>query len=118
MIANAYAMNFPAFYTTSSSVKKAAPKPTGVMSKPIHGAVLLVVSLVMLVSLDGFLGIGFLSLLLTGKKYDWEAAFSPILKKLGIELASLSSLSPRRSNDVELDEAERQGLVSETAINS
>lgn len=84
MIANGYAMQYPALYSTKYIPKKGAPKTTGVMSLPNHGAMVLILSLIMLVTLDGFLGIGYISLLLFGRSYDWDAAFEPIHKKLGL----------------------------------
>jgi hypothetical protein len=86
MIANAYAMRFPAFYTKSGSstktVKDMPPKATGSMSFPVYGAIVLGLSIIMLFTMDNWLGIGYIALLLGGKHYDWEAAFGPLLSKI------------------------------------
>jgi hypothetical protein len=36
----------------------------------------------MLFTMDNFLGVGFLSLQLFGRSFDWEAGYGPLLKKL------------------------------------
>lgn len=82
MCANAYAMHFPSFYASKLSVPKATPKPTGSMSFPFAGALVLALSAVMLITMDGFLGLGYISLRAFGKCYDWEAAYSGLHKKL------------------------------------
>lgn len=87
MLANAYAMRFPALYTPSKTatyktVKEQTPKPTGSMSFPSYGALVLTLSIVMLFTMDNWLGIGYIALLLGGRHYDWEAAFGPLLSKV------------------------------------
>ena len=56
MIANTYSMQSPSFYTMKPPVKKGSPKPTGIMSMPDLGAAILLLSFIMLITLDGFLG--------------------------------------------------------------
>lgn len=84
MAGNAYSLRFPAFYAASKpgGVKKLPPKVTGSMSFPGYGAFVLILSAIMLVTMDSFLGIGYLSLRLFGRSLDWEAAYGPLLKKL------------------------------------
>jgi hypothetical protein len=81
MTLNAYSLHFPAFY---SSQKKAAapPKKTGSMSFPSYGAFVLLLSAIMIFSMDSFLGIGFLSLKIFNRSLDWEAAYGPLHKKI------------------------------------
>jgi len=87
MLANAYAMRFPALYAAPKTpaykmVKEQTPKPTGSMSFPSYGAWVLALSIVMLFTMDNWLGIGYIALLLGGRHYDWEAAFGPLLSKI------------------------------------
>eukprot|EP01035_Chromulina_nebulosa_P020263 gene20263-26307_t len=65
-------------------IKIAKPRATGIMSYPSYGLLVLFISIVMLVTLDGFLGIGYLSLALFGRSFDWDEAFIPLLNKIGI----------------------------------
>ena len=64
MTANAYALHHPtALYTATTgagAAKKKAlgPKPTGSMSFPSYGALILTLAAVMLFTMDSFLGIG------------------------------------------------------------
>jgi len=61
MTANAYALHYPtALYAASAGAKKKAlgPKPTGSMSFPSYGALILTLAAVMLFTMDSFLGIG------------------------------------------------------------
>eukprot|EP00597_Dinobryon_sp_UTEXLB2267_P008814 CAMPEP_0170084900 /NCGR_PEP_ID=MMETSP0019_2-20121128/19944_1 /TAXON_ID=98059 /ORGANISM="Dinobryon sp., Strain UTEXLB2267" /LENGTH=942 /DNA_ID=CAMNT_0010301145 /DNA_START=80 /DNA_END=2908 /DNA_ORIENTATION=+ len=85
MISNGYALHFPQLIgkSTATSGKPYVPKVTGSMSSPYHGALLLVLSFVMLFSMDSFLGVGFFSLVVCGRSYDWEAAYGPLHKKIG-----------------------------------
>eukprot|EP01035_Chromulina_nebulosa_P018679 gene18679-24426_t len=46
---------------------------------------LLIISAIMLVTFDAFLGIGFLSLALFCKSFDWESVYLPLHRKLGLE---------------------------------
>lgn len=68
MVLNSYSLQFPMNYIRSGqmSVKKQAPKATGSMSSPSYGAFVLLLSLVMIMTMDSFLGLGFLSLVLLG----------------------------------------------------
>jgi hypothetical protein len=81
MTLNAYSMHFPTFY---SSKKKTSspPKKTGSMSFPSYGAFVLLLSAIMIFSMDSFLGIGFLSLKIFNRSLDWEAAYGPLHKKI------------------------------------
>lgn len=94
MIANTVAMQSPSFYSGKPTMKKGAPKPTGIMSKPDLGAAILLLSFIMLVTMDGFLGLGYFSLLLFGRSFDWESAFDPIHKKLGLGRHAVSTPDP------------------------
>jgi hypothetical protein len=57
-------------------------KPTGAMSQPIYGLGTLFVAFIMLFTWDSFLGVGSFSLLISGRSYDWNEAYMPLLKKL------------------------------------
>lgn len=79
MTSNAYAMRFPAFHSKKTTLKQMPPKPTGSMSFPSYGAVVLALSFVMIFSMDSFLGFGFISLKLFGRSYDWEGMNDDII---------------------------------------
>merc|ERR1712070_1240398 len=98
MASNMYSLHFPLlndiWMTLTPMNKKAkkktgpyVPKKTGSMSFPSLGMGVLALSLVMLVTMDSFLGFGFLSLIIFGKRFDWEAAYAPLHKELGILVA-------------------------------
>lgn len=69
-----------------SNAKPYAPKRTGSMSRPGYGAAVLFVSMIMLLTMDNFFGLGYLSLALFGRHYDWAAAYSSLHKSLGISM--------------------------------
>lgn len=54
------------------------PKPTGSMSFPLSGFGVLILSAIMIFTMDNFLGLGWLGLLIFGKHYDWDEAFGPL----------------------------------------
>jgi hypothetical protein len=43
---------------------------------------MLVLSAVMLYTMDSFLGVGYFSLAMFGISFDWEEAYGPLLKKV------------------------------------
>ena len=102
MVANGYALHSPEIYstlvasssTTSTKKPKApyVPKTTGSMSFPSYGACVLFLSFLMIFLMDSFLGIGYLSLLVFGRSYDWDAAYSALHRKI------LGSSIDRNSN--------------------
>lgn len=57
-------------------------KPTGSMSNPLYGAIVLGMAAIMLFGWDSFLGVGFLSLKLFGRSANWNDAYMPILNKI------------------------------------
>ena len=57
-------------------------KPTGSMSSPVYGAIVLGVAAIMLFGWDSFLGVGLLSLKLFGRSANWNDAYLPILNKI------------------------------------
>lgn len=82
MALNSYILRVPSLYSQSGDKKKYVPKKTGGMSFPTYGAAVLALAAIMLFSMDSFLGIGFLSLLLSGRSSDWESAYGPLHKKI------------------------------------
>ena len=83
MAVNSYILRVPALYSQATAKKKPTPpKKTGGMSFPKYGAMVLTLAAIMLFSMDSFLGIGFLSLLLFGRSCDWEAAYGPLHMKI------------------------------------
>jgi hypothetical protein len=77
------------------------PAKTGAMSSPNYGLFVLFISAVMIFTMDSFLGVGSLSLYLFGKSFDWDAAYVPLLTKLGVRSnnsAKSSELSEFNSN--------------------
>jgi hypothetical protein len=117
MVANAYTLHFPAYFAKSGKPSANNPKPTGSMSFPTYGGYILLLSFVMLFGMDSFLGIGFLSLKLFGVSLDWEAAYGPLHKKIGVPMtgggASPHSPSSRLVKDAE---AESVALLTEEKI--
>jgi hypothetical protein len=66
-------------------VKTKAPtatKPPDSMSFPGWGFALLMTSFVMLATMDSFFGVGYLALLISGRSFDYDAAYMPLLKKI------------------------------------
>lgn len=57
-------------------------KPTGSMSSPVYGAIVLSFAAIMLFSWDSFLGVGFLSLKVFRKSLSWNDAYLPLLNKV------------------------------------
>jgi hypothetical protein len=57
-------------------------KPTGSMSSPVYGAIVLGFAAIMLFGWDSFLGVGLLSLKLFGRSANWNDAYMPILSKI------------------------------------
>eukprot|EP01035_Chromulina_nebulosa_P019115 gene19115-24949_t len=110
MIGNAFALHTPSFYNQKPVTKKSKPKPTGSMSFPNYGIFVLIISAIMLVTFDAFLGVGFISLTLFNRSFDWEEAFIPLHKKLGIDV-------PRDHAAVQLDASEGEFLLQDIKPN-
>jgi len=68
--------------TTGTTKKAYKPKPTGSMSFPTSGLMVLLLSAVMLLTMDNFLGFGYLGLLFGGKPFDYDEAYTPLLAKV------------------------------------
>eukprot|EP00607_Mallomonas_marina_P004963 CAMPEP_0182439996 /NCGR_PEP_ID=MMETSP1167-20130531/86781_1 /TAXON_ID=2988 /ORGANISM="Mallomonas Sp, Strain CCMP3275" /LENGTH=695 /DNA_ID=CAMNT_0024633825 /DNA_START=723 /DNA_END=2810 /DNA_ORIENTATION=- len=83
MLMNGYALHYPELMKKPAK-KAIGGKPTGPMSLPGYGAAVLALSVVMIFTMDSFLGVGFLSQAVCGRFPDWEAAYGPLLKKLGV----------------------------------
>lgn len=83
MAANSYTMNFAQYYVyKKTQIKSLPPQITGSMSFPSYGLIVLTFAAIMLFSMDGFLGVGFLSLRIFGRAYDWDAAYGPLMKTI------------------------------------
>jgi hypothetical protein len=82
MVVNGFALHFPRLFNTAKVTKQNIPKPTGSMSFPISGVAVLITALVMLITMDSFFGIGYISLVIFGKKYDYEKAYNPLIDKI------------------------------------
>ncbi len=83
MVVNGFALHFPRLFSKGNvGIKQNIPKPTGSMSFPISGVMVLMTALVMLVTMDSFFGIGYISLVIFGKKYDYEKAYNPLIDKI------------------------------------
>jgi N-acetylneuraminate 9-O-acetyltransferase len=67
---------------SASATPPSRGKPTGSMSNTANGLLTLVVALVMLITWDNFFGLGWLSLKLLSRSYDWNDAYLPLLKKI------------------------------------
>jgi hypothetical protein len=82
MVSNGYTAHFPGIVSATAAKKPYKPKPTGSMSFPGLGAFALGLAVIMLFTMDSFLGIGYVSLLLFGRSYDWEAAYAGLHRKI------------------------------------
>ena len=91
MVSNGYTAHLPILLTAPKA--KYVPKPTGSMSFPGLGAGALLLAVVMLFTMDSFLGIGFLSLMLFGRSYDWEAGYGALHRKI-LGADSISTREP------------------------
>ena len=96
MIAGAYGLRYPARLADGGNSLVKAPKPyepkvTGSMSFPSYGLLVLLISAIMMWGFDSLLGVGYLSLAIFGRTADWEAAYTPLHKKLGISAAGVST---------------------------
>ena len=105
MAANAYALKTPSFYASKPIKKNVGGKVTGSMSSPFYGALLLLLATIMMFTMDSFLGLGALSLAIFGRSADWEAAYSPLLKKI---------LGSSVVRDLVPDKEEAVGLLSKS----
>ena len=56
MVANAFVLNFPYINKMKVARPPPLPKPTGAMSFPLAGAAVLLLSAIMLVTMDSFFG--------------------------------------------------------------
>lgn len=84
MVSNGYTAHFAAL--PSATFKKPyVPRPTGSMSFPYLGAMALGLAAIMLFTMDSWLGIGYLSLVLFGRSYDWEAGYASMNRKIHAE---------------------------------
>ena len=111
MISNAYTLHFPSHYTPKAATPKPyTPKVTGSMSSPKYGAMILVLSFIMLFLMDSWLGIGYLSLLLFGRFYDWDAAYEQLHRTIHNSLNKNKEKppvvhAPRKGDNAEESEA-------------
>lgn len=115
MALNSYILRVPSLYSQSGDKKKYEPKKTGGMSFPNYGAAVLALAAIMLFSMDSFLGVGFLSLLLSGRSSDWESAYGPLHKKIFKSSTVLTSLpsGPRSHNNSPVELESLLGSASE-----
>ena len=87
MISNAYLLKHPkALSLTSKQDTTAWPTsdPNHTMGHPLHGLGLLFFSVIMIYFMDNFFGVGALSLAFFGRYLDWNAAYIPLLNKIGV----------------------------------
>lgn len=83
MLANGYMLHSPSLFAKKQK-SAVGGKRTGPMSFPSCGAWMLVLSVVTLFAMDSFLGFGFVSLTIFGRSSDWEAAYGPLHRKIGV----------------------------------
>lgn len=82
MLANSYSLHFPQNYVGGKSSKPYKPRPTGSMSSPFYGGCMLALIVILLFSMDSFFGIGWVTLILAGQSFDWDAAYAPYIRKI------------------------------------
>ena len=85
MLLNNYYLHYPKFFVKGSATatkKPYTPRTTGSMSFPGYGMMVLVTAAIMLFTMDSFFGIGYISLLIFGRSFDWEAGYGPLHRKI------------------------------------
>jgi N-acetylneuraminate 9-O-acetyltransferase len=88
LISNSYLLDHyrdltkPAPAAPASKPTPQKGKPTGSMSNSVNGLITLLVAAVMILTWDNFFGLGWFSLKLLSKSYDWNEAYVPLLKKI------------------------------------
>ena len=91
--------------TASSGVapKSTTPKAPDSMSFPGWGLAILATAAVMLFTMDSFFGVAWLSLLISGRSYDYMEAYGPLLKKFAksepAPKAAVLELEAKRANE-------------------
>ena len=71
----------------------------------------------MLFSFDPYLGLGFLSLLLFGLRFDWESAYNPLLKKvLKKERSETTTISTNNSTSSSSSNSNSANLDADTDL--
>jgi hypothetical protein len=84
LVYNALNIVAPGPSSSSSTAKKPSgpvAKPPVGMSFPSYGIAMIVTAAVMLFTMDSFFGVGFLSLVLSGRSYDYDEAYAPFVRK-------------------------------------
>lgn len=119
MVSNGYVIHFPQIAGAPSAKpppKPYTPKRTGSMSSPFHGALMLVLTVVMLFLMDSFLGFGFISLVVCGRSFDWEAGYGPLHKKINASLHGGGGGSSReREHREDAASAETDSLLEKSS---
>jgi hypothetical protein len=69
------------------------------MSKSFEGAVLLSVAAIMIVSMDNFFGLGYLSSRIFGVTWNWAKVYPPLHRKLGVDRSEDVSLELAQNSD-------------------
>lgn len=102
----------PKSTTSKSEIKKSGPKKPESMSFPVWGGALLATAVWMLFTMDSFFGVGYIALLLSGRSFDYEAAYGPLLKKItGRALVPSLKETAEQKDEDDIDSDERKALL-------
>jgi hypothetical protein len=120
MCANAYNLHFPQLYVRQAAAPKVGKaKPTGSMSFPSYGFVVLVAAAVMLYTMDSFFGIAWVVQRAMGvsdqqaSDLTWEVAYRDVHRKHGIAHPSSSGSVSNSRSASERGDSDRENESSE-----
>ena len=86
IISNAYVLKYPNALPLVSErdTVSSTSDPNHTMGHPLYGSLVLFFSVIMIYLMDSFFGVGVLSLAMFSKYIDWDAAYLPLLSKIGV----------------------------------
>ena len=124
---NGYALSHPVPPPIPKTVKQVPyePKPTGSMSFPLAGLGVVLLSAVMLFTMDSFLGFGWVSLVACGARYDYEEAYDalhatvaghPLNSRTRVLTAALGGSQQGEEGEVLLANMDRGGGNKEVVV--
>lgn len=120
VVLNALAIVKPSLQVNSGQIKPAVtapfePKPPTSMSFPGWGAMVLVTALVMIFTMDSFFGIGYLALIISGRSFDYDAAYLPLLNKIFGSSRPVSR-TPVQDDTPRSEEEEKESLLGRNPL--
>ncbi len=117
MISNVYSLQNPRNYSPKPP-KPYQPKTTGPMSNPYLGAGILGLIVILLFTMDSFLGVGYVSLLIFGRFFEWEVAYGPLHSKLQRSSTTSNPHSKQANVDETTEDSKLLRIETERGDNS